>query len=44
MLAISRLLPSQIEVTGGSIFFHNKNLNTMGKNEFHREFSGKKSN
>ncbi len=42
MLAISRLLPSQIEVTGGSIFFHNKNLNTMGKNEFHREFSGKK--
>ena len=42
MLALSRLLPSQIEVTGGSIFFNNKNLNTMEKKEFHREFSGKK--
>jgi len=42
MLALTRLLPSQIEVTGGSIFFNNKNLNTMEKKEFHREFSGKK--
>ena len=42
MLALSRLLPSQIEVTGGSIFFNDKNLNTMEKKEFHREFSGKK--
>ena len=42
MLALNRLLPSQIEVTGGSIFFNNKNLNTMEKKEFHREFSGKK--
>ena len=42
MLALSRLLPSQIEVTGGSIFFNNKNLYTMEKKEFHREFSGKK--
>ena len=39
MLALNRLLPSQIEVTGGSIFFNNKNLNTMEKQEFHREFS-----
>ena len=42
MLALTRLLPSQIEVTGGSIFFNKKNLNTMEKKEFHREFSGKK--
>ena len=42
MLALTRLLPSQIEVTGGSIFFNDKNLNTMEKKEFHREFSGKK--
>ena len=42
MLALNRLLPSQIEVTGGSIFFNNKNLNNMEKKEFHREFSGKK--
>ena len=42
MLALSRLLPSQIEVTGGSIFFNNKNLNNMEKKEFYREFSGKK--
>ncbi len=42
MLALSRLLPSQIEVTRGSIFFNDKNLNNMEKNEFHREFSGKK--
>ena len=42
MLALTRLLPSQIEVTGGSIFFNNKNLNNMEKKEFHREFSGKK--
>ena len=42
MLALNRLLPSQIEVTGGSIFFNNKNLYTMEKKEFHREFSGKK--
>ena len=38
MLALNRLLPSQIEVTGGSIFFNNKNLNTMEK----QEFQGKK--
>ena len=25
MLALTRLLPSQIEVTGGSIFFNNRN-------------------
>ena len=42
MLALTRLLPSQIEVTGGSIFFNNKNLNNMEKKEFYREFSGKK--
>jgi len=42
MLALNRLLPSQIEVTGGSIFFNNKNLNNMEKKEFYREFSGKK--
>ena len=42
MLALNRLLPSQIEVTGGSIFFNNKNLNNMEKKEFHKEFSGKK--
>ena len=34
MLALSRLLPSQIEVTGGSIFFNDKNLNTMEKKNF----------
>ena len=37
MLALNRLLPSQIEVTGGSIFFNNKNLNNMEKKEFYRE-------
>ncbi len=42
MLALNILLPSQIEVTGGSIFFNNKNLNNMEKKEFYREFSGKK--
>ena len=34
MLALTRLLPSQIEVTGGSIFFNNKNLNNMEKKNF----------
>ena len=34
MLALNRLLPSQIEVTGGSIFFNNKNLNIWRKKNF----------
>ena len=44
MLALNRLLPSQIEVTGGSIFFNNKNLNNMEKKEFYREFLFRRKN
>ena len=36
MLALSRLLPSQIEVTRGSIFFNDKNLHLFDSNSGQR--------